>query len=303
MIQSLETQTPVTSSRFRWRPPIDVEALRQQKLAEHDEDVAYLVRENLSTQGADERRQRIIDAPAETIIEKLGGPYFDDTDHRWRQWRAVCIGSRFFDCDQDNYEVEHDKQAEAIETLKQFRDELPKHLVTGRNLLFYGSSGGGKDHLMSWLVRSVVMEIDHAPTIEWAVGADVKSMGDRSYLKVISDPVLSGTELRFRDQMEAFQVIDRAWRNCQPVWMSINAEDRDQLDSMLGRQIADRIIDQAVTVFFDWPSYRKPREERTPFQTARLRYPIHPLREIDPGPSRPMTAREKYHAMTGGFCR
>ena len=45
------------------------------------------------------------------------------------------------------------------------------------------------------------------------------------------------------------------------LWVTVNVNSRAELDSRMGVQLADRLVDGALTLFCNWPSYRKPADK------------------------------------------
>lgn len=190
-------------------------------------------------------------------------------------WNRLCekIGERYAECSFDNFQISPDsdvatKQKVIIERLRGHLNNPRK----GRNVVFYGPKGSGKDHLMTAALRWVT---ERGVTVKWINGMDLFSaLRDRmdsehseaSFVKsltspallAISDPLPPTGELTSYQRQMLFQVLDRRYRDMRPVWITANFNNGKEAEERMGPQLMDRLKDGALTLFCDWPSYRKP---------------------------------------------
>lgn len=190
-------------------------------------------------------------------------------------WRSVVgkIGDRYAECSFDNFQLSEDpaiagRQQSVINRLTDHLNN-PKR---GRNVVFYGPKGTGKDHLMAAAMRFVCLK---GIGVTWINGMDLFSSlrdlmdtdrSEASYLKAftdadllaISDPLPPTGELTAYQRQTLFQIVDRRYRDLRPVWVTMNFGKANDAEERMGPQIVDRLRHDALALFCDWPSYRKP---------------------------------------------
>jgi hypothetical protein len=54
-----------------------------------------------------------------------------------------------------------------------------------------------------------------------------------------------------------FRILDGRYNHLRPTWVSVNVSNRNELDERMGVTLAERLVDGALTIFCNWPSYRK----------------------------------------------
>jgi DNA replication protein DnaC len=80
-------------------------------------------------------------------------------------------------------------------------------------------------------------------------------------LLVMSDPAsASGDGLTSFQSSFLTNIIDGRYRENAPMIVTINCRDREQMEGLVGVPLVDRLLDGAMTVACDWPSYRKLRK-------------------------------------------
>lgn len=198
----------------------------------------------------------------------------------WENLKHV-VGPRLAGASFSNYEVTTDEQRQAVAALEAYLARLPEPVEQGENVLLYGPTGTGKDHLLVATARRVIASCPLV-TISWTTGADFfgdlracfsskgrsenDALADYTFFKilVVSDPVIEGQPLT-RWQREAFyRLIDTRWRKCRPTWVSMNVQNAEEADRLIGPAACDRLTDGATVIRCCWPSYRKPRNVVTP---------------------------------------
>ena len=76
-------------------------------------------------------------------------------------------------------------------------------------------------------------------------------------LLLISDVCRAGCQLTDYQRSALYDVIDSRYSNRRPTWITTNAANRDELETMLGDDIADRLLDGALVVPCIWDSFRR----------------------------------------------
>lgn len=222
-------------------------------------------------------------------LEKLVA-WFDD-QHRLRlqRWQNFAP-ARYVDCTLDNYTInaedrEQAKRQEAVlSRVRRFAESLPEHINNGVNIVFYGPPGTGKTHLMAALLRDAVVNIDCMVT--WKTGAEIaresdprnKDYGEKKTLApgrygpfedfapqrtdatkilAIDDPALPGQPLAYYALTATTSMVDEAYQDRNPVWITINATNQSQIVELISGPVADRLKDGALTAYFDWASHRR----------------------------------------------
>lgn len=182
---------------------------------------------------------------------------------RVRSWEAFAeaIGRRYAACTFDAFIASADVQREVLRQIREYAGAIEANCAIGRNVVLYGPVGTGKDHLLASLSRDAILEA--GLSVWWSTGANVSDMnnvrGGGSGVVYISDPAPPGGA-SYNAAKNLYKIVDSAYRDSRPVWISINAKDRKQAAEMLGMQVIDRIWDErAVALHCNWPSYRRPR--------------------------------------------
>lgn len=247
-----------------------------ERLADHE---ASFLRQALRTfqGGSKEFTSAFLDRENRRRTEE----YESELKRRQSRWDQL-VPKRYANCTLDNFVVEHPGQAEALAKIRAFADQLDRHVRDGINIVFHGPAGVGKDHVMFGLLRIAILEAaPRVGAVHW-VGTEmgrvarqtkagssgrVKTAVDPFEGRVtdvdilaISDPVLAGEKLQFFELQLCHNLVERAYSYRSPVWVTINATKRAELDEMLTRPVADRILDGAFVVHFNWPSFRKKGE-------------------------------------------
>lgn len=202
----------------------------------------------------------------------------------WRKhnrWNELIyrIGSRYYSCRLSNLEPMGDsaaraRHAEAMEKLEQLAGHMHEHIQAGGNVILYGPPGTGKDHLLVALLR---FAIGCDFSVEWSNGQDLYgAFRDRidteqseesaiirlakADVLAISDPVPpKGSASEFSTTM-LYRVIDKRYRELRSTWITANVAKASEARAELSGPIFDRLIDNCVSVFCNWPSYRHTRK-------------------------------------------
>jgi len=183
-------------------------------------------------------------------------------------------GKRYQDCSSKNYLITCDDQRAATIRLGEYcRD--PESITKGRNVVLFGPSGSGKDHLLVALAKRVFWMTGTVPC--WFNGTDMAkrwrdSVREWDYsassfdddlrdaeVLYISDPLPPTGALTEYLQEKWFDLVDYRYRNQLPIWVSLNVADGDEAELRLGVPIVDRLRDGALCIHCNWPSHRGAR--------------------------------------------
>ncbi len=191
-------------------------------------------------------------------------------------------GRRYHDCSIKGFEYhgtepEKIRQQEVVGRLTSFALDMPETMKTGGGLLLSGPVGTGKDHFLVALARVAICRYGYK--VHWINGMDLCgafrdqiTMGatEREELAkyqtpdilIISDPLPIWGSLTEYQAGVLYRIIDYRVNNLRPTWCSLNCKETGEAAKRLGAATVDRLRDGAVTISCDWPSYRKPQNER-----------------------------------------
>ena len=206
---------------------------------------------------------------------------FEDVkEQRWKNL-ADAMGPRYAGCTLDNFNTADPKpqyaeaKVEAVRRCRDYLDDLRENVHAGKNVLFFGPKGTGKDHLMVGMLRECVSA---GAVCRWWDGLTLyaelrrmvrESQSEGPLLKklveadvcAISDPLpprgASITEF-IADFM--FRLVDGRYRRRRPTWITANVATQEEAETRLAPQIHDRLRDHALRVRCNWESYRRPDE-------------------------------------------
>lgn len=202
-----------------------------------------------------------------------------ELERRDRMWRFVAdaVGERYHSCRIGNFVIS-DKpevaklQTVAIERVSELAMQLQPHIESGGNVILYGPPGTGKDHLLIALLRSVVYK--HGYDARWCNGQElfgafrdnISTDTSESNLiarysspmvLAISDPVPPKGEASVFAASMLYRLIDARYRRKRGTWATVNVMTGGELSDALTAPVADRLRDNTVSVFCNWPSYRQ----------------------------------------------
>lgn len=195
-------------------------------------------------------------------------------DPHAERWAKLVqeIGSRYAKCAFDNFVATTPEQRKVFTQVQQYANDLDARLSAGQGLVLFGPSGTGKDHLMVALMRKLVLEL--RKSVRWLNGVslfaafrDAMDSGEPEerlvyrltapQVLVLSDPQPAmGTLTAYQSQV-LFQVVDERYRRKLPTWVTMNAASGAEAESKIGVATVDRLRDGSLTLFCNWPSYRK----------------------------------------------
>lgn len=188
------------------------------------------------------------------------------------------LGIRYARCCLDTFRVSDDgtiknAQLAALSLLQSFVDELLEAVRTGSGLFLYGPVGTGKDHLLA----SVMIEaVNRDVTVSWMNGLDIfatardaisEDAGEAALFDrlttptvlAISDPLPPIGDVSTFQRSLLLRAIDKRYRCGKPTWITMNVSNRAEAEKRLGVQLLDRLLDGALSLVCNWPSYRESR--------------------------------------------
>lgn len=181
------------------------------------------------------------------------------------------IGSRYAACSLENYQLQFAEQQEAVSQVSSYLTAIVENVQAGRGLIFYGTVGTGKDHL---LAAALFNAVDAGFTVAWRnaqsvfeAARDQMDRGDpesslierftKPQVLGLSDPIPPAGELSgFRIEL-LWRIVDIRYRWMRPVWMTLNAGSIDDCKTKLSVPLWDRLQDNAVIIPCFWPTKRK----------------------------------------------
>jgi DNA replication protein DnaC len=194
---------------------------------------------------------------------------------RRRRWDRFIEerGGRYENCCLENFVAKRPDQRKAITQVRAFAAKLAENIDAGKNVLFIGTVGTGKDHLMTALIR---LGIEAGKQVLWRSGADLyRQWRDEIKTKVeerdsdrpledadvlaISDPLPGRNALTDWQGSRLASIIDRRYSRRKPTWLTINVTDRKQFGDLTDVGMVDRLLegDEKLVVKCLWPSWRE----------------------------------------------
>jgi len=166
------------------------------------------------------------------------------------------------------------RQREIVDWCGQFNLEMAAHVQLGRNVIFVGPSGTGKDRLAVSLSRCALANqftVSRYTGAEmWALTRDVIN-GHESEAEllrrfcepdvlVISDPLLPGQPLSDWQVSWFYRITNSRGDKCKSIWCTLNVAGKEEAEQRLSPQCWGRLNRDAKVVKCFWSSYRKPAE-------------------------------------------
>lgn len=205
-------------------------------------------------------------------------PQRDLRESREATWAGYVHdrGARYQDCRFDNFEILSPKHQAAVDQSRQ--------ADINRNMIWLGSSGSGKDHLMTAAIfeaiRTNQLEAERfgepslrAIDVLWISGVELfadrrdsmKDISEREFasrfcradLLAISDPIPPVGQLTEFQMQLLYRIVDYRYSRCKGTWMTINIADKREAQQRLGSQTVDRLRQDAIVIECFWESYRK----------------------------------------------
>lgn len=200
----------------------------------------------------------------------------------WQRFIAKR-GKHYSRCSLDNFQIECASQREVVTRLKAI--EMQAAFDEGQNVILFGPSGTGKDHLLCGLYRKLLIEASIPEFVHqqevgrmpvratWYSGADLfaerrdmlEAGKEREFLSVLklapllllSDPQRPTGALTESQQEFLYDISESRYSHDRPIWLTTNVANKNELAERLGTAVADRLRDRSIALFCNWPSYRK----------------------------------------------
>lgn len=215
---------------------------------------------------------------SESRRESQRAAQFDVYEQRWDVIRKA-VGPRYADCTVESFDKRDPNpkfaalKVEVVDQVLTYLNDLKENITKGKNVLFFGPKGTGKDHLMVGMLREAVYAGAHC---RWWDGmtlyAELRSCvrekrSEVSLLKklieadvvAISDPLPPrGASLSEFIADFMFRLADGRYRRRRATWMTMNVASKEEAEERMAPQIHDRFRDFALQIRCNWESYRKP---------------------------------------------
>lgn len=180
-------------------------------------------------------------------------------------------GRRYEQCTLADFDCDSPAKLSIVAALRRYCEEMPERFLAGDGLLFYGPTGTGKDHLMAAALRGAILA--HGLRVRWENGMDLygevrdRIDGDRpeaAFVRklvspdvlAISDPIPPFGALTGFQASMLFRIVDARYSHCKPTWLTINVANFSEANERLGASLVDRILQGALILHCNWPSYR-----------------------------------------------
>jgi DNA replication protein DnaC len=185
-----------------------------------------------------------------------------------------AVGVRYAQASLESFRTDgHAAKLAVVQSLVELADSMAARVAAGENLILFGPSGGGKDHLVIAMLR---LAIRSGHSVCWVNGmdlygqmrdriggdtteADVIAKLSRPEILAISDPLPEGGALSAYQQQSMFRIVDRRYRDMRPTWVTVNTAGGAEFADRSGQAIHDRLRHGALCLACNWPSYRRPR--------------------------------------------
>ena len=180
-------------------------------------------------------------------------------------------GKRYERCTLDNFVAGSPDQQKVVRRVRVYAEHIERNINRGVGVVLIGPPGTGKDHLMAALMHAALAA---GKTIKWAsgpqlfagfrddIGADTEERRALAqYTKpdvfALSDPTWEQSRLERFQRAKLMEIIDGRYNHLRATWVTLNVKDRDQANNLIGGAIVDRLVDGALSLECNWPSYRK----------------------------------------------
>lgn len=200
-----------------------------------------------------------------------------EMNERGKRWNSLIAkrGRRYEMCRLETFTAICAAQSDVLTAMRRYVCNISEHIHSGEGVLLYGPKGTGKDHL---LVAASFEAIKHGHSVIWQNGMDLfGDVRDRmntneseqafvgklvaAEILYLSDPLqVDGSLTEFQKTM-LFRILDGRYSHMKPTWITVNVATRQELESRMGAQTVDRIIDGTIAHFCNWPSHRKKLED------------------------------------------
>lgn len=176
-------------------------------------------------------------------------------------------------------DADKERQRKVLDSVRRYVAHADERVKAGVGLLFFGSVGSGKDHLLTAITNQCIIAGHDAVhvtgmdlwrrfrstmnTSDGPTESEVMDQFHRPKILYISDPFSSKRNSEvvpltdYRNEI-FFSLLDWRIEHGKPTFLSVNVKSKEQFIDACNDRIVDRAQFNALTCFFNWPSYRKP---------------------------------------------
>jgi len=188
----------------------------------------------------------------------------------WESYLAQR-GERYKECRLSNFLTDEPAGDKKRRILQACEALITKPNWWQRNIILIGSTGTGKDHLLTGLVIKAIMA--GCESVFWRSGpalfdqikdkfsSKASALPTREVttakLLAISDVAWSGAELSKTEQQIFYNIVDQRYSARRPIWITANIATREQFGKLVGPHVAERLLQSATVLVCSWPSFRK----------------------------------------------
>jgi DNA replication protein DnaC len=176
----------------------------------------------------------------------------------------------------EKYKPHSEKQRAVVDRLREVLAELPAFVAEGRNLMFFGPVGSGKDHLLACALHQAARR---GINCRWRNAQDLyvesrdrmdsgrseKELLDQLFnpaVLAISDPIPEKGRPTPWNVTLLFRVIEKRYRELKPTWLSLNADAESDIPEDLSYQVFDRLQEDCEIFPCIWESWRARKRRR-----------------------------------------
>lgn len=176
------------------------------------------------------------------------------------------------------FQVYHEAQRKAIVRLKQFCLPGANGFSDFPGLIFFGTVGTGKDHLMAAMLYTAAYS---GVSCRWINGQELfgqfrdrmdTGQREEDLLRVlcepkilgISDPIPPVGDPSAWNTSQLYRLLDRRYRSLKKTWCSLNALSTEEADGKLSAPVFDRLREGAEIFPCFWPSWRERKQTPSP---------------------------------------
>lgn len=171
----------------------------------------------------------------------------------------------------EKYQCRIAEQARVVERLLAIVPTIGDFCAAGRGLIFHGTVGTGKDHLLAAMLYAAA---GAGVSCRWVNGQEIygrfrdnMDTGGREetiiaelctpQVLAISDPIPPASAPSAFNLQQLYRLLDRRYRGLQSTWVSLNALSPEDADVKLSAPVFDRLREGAEMFRCFWPSWRE----------------------------------------------